>query len=84
MGKCAWLFPLHRRFFNILFRSYHFLAFVREGLDAGRFQETDKVQLTDEVRTEFETVWVLSEFLVADIQQRYAERIYAFDSSLQG
>ena len=61
-----------------------FLAFVRKGLDAGRFQETDKVQLTDEVRTEFETVWVLSEFLVADIQQRYAERIYAFDSSFQG
>ena len=56
MGKSAWIFPLHRRFFSILHECYRLLTHVRRGLDSGKIKETDIIHLTKEVRTEFQTI----------------------------
>ena len=84
MGKCAWLFPFDRRFFSVLCKSYHILAFIRQGLEKLKFTEMTRVHLTEEIRVEFETIWVLSEFLLADLRERNASNMYASDSSLEG
>ena len=45
MGKCAWIFPLHRRFFSILSESYRLLAHVRRQLDKGAIREDNIIHL---------------------------------------
>ena len=84
MGKCAWIFPLHRRFFSILSRAYRLLARVRRGLDSGEMEENTILHLDKEVRREFTTVWALTSFLNADLTERAASMMYAADSSLEG
>ena len=84
MGKCAWIFPLHRRFFSILQECYRLLTQVRRGLDSGKIKDTDIIHLSKEVRTEFRTVWALSGYLFADLTARNAECVFACDSSLEG
>ena len=84
MGKCAWLFPLHRRFFSILKAAYRLLARVRRGLDSGTLDENDTLHLDKQVRREFGTVWTLISFLKADLTERSAGMIYAADASLEG
>ena len=84
MGKCAWLFPLHRRFFSILKVAYRVLARVRRGLDSGTLDENDTLHLDKQVRREFGTVWTLISFLKADLTERSAGMMYAADASLEG
>ena len=84
MGKCAWLFPLHRRFFSILLIAYRLLARVRRGLDSGKLDENDTLHLDKDVRREFGTVWTLASFLRADLTERSAGLMYAADASLEG
>lgn len=84
MGKCAWLFPLHRRFFSILSAAYRLLSRVRRGLDSGSLDENDILHLDKAVRREFGAVWTLTSFLHADLTERSAGMMYAADSSLEG
>ena len=84
MGKCPWIFPLHRGYFSILYKSYHLLAYIRRGLEEGRFNGDYEVYLREDIRQEFKTIWVLSRFLCRDLQERSAEKMYASDSSPKG
>ena len=84
MGKCAWIFPLHRRFFSILIVAYRLLARGRRGLDSGTLDPNDTIHLDKDVRREFGTVWALTSFLQADLTERSAGMMYATDASLEG
>ena len=56
MGRCASIFPLHRRFFSISYACYQLLAYLRQKLENGTIKETEKVHL-NRVRRELEAVW---------------------------
>ena len=80
MGKSAWLFPLRRRMFSVLFSSYELLAKKRR-------KETKSqvlIRLPQKVRAEFECVAKLSHFLAAELRMAPADSVFACDASLQG
>ena len=80
MGKNAWLFPLSRRFFSLLHRSYGLLAHHRR-------KETPSwrvIRLPRKVRQEFLHLARLCEWLKADLRVEPAGSIFSCDASLTG
>ena len=80
MGKSAWLFPLKRRFFSLLFYAYRLLAHLRD-------KETPanrSIQLNGKVREEFLAVAQLAGWLRCELRAEPADRIWACDASTEG
>lgn len=80
MGRCAWLMPLSRFFFSLMFSSFELLAHCRRvDMPAER-----NLRLSKLVRAEFRWVATLGEWLKAELQMDPADSIFACDASLSG
>ena len=80
MGKSAWLFPVKRRFFAILFRAYRLLTRLRQKDTPA----TRSISLNAAVRAEFRAIAVLGQYLRCELKALPADRIWACDASTEG
>ena len=80
IGKCSWLFPLKRRFFSLLYRTFHLLARLRTRDVAPEY----RVSLSKRVRAEFAAVSALGCWLYAELVAMPSPRVFACDASTEG
>ena len=80
MGKLAWVCPLRRRFFSLLRNSYQLLQ-AHMSRDT---KKQTKIGLKLAVREEFRDVWLLGQFLKAELRAEPCGSIFACDASTEG
>ena len=80
LGKCAWVFPLKRRFFSIIHKSYKLLAKCRKA----EVPNKKHIYLNKMIRRELETVVALGPWLVAELRLEPCPEIFACDASVEG
>ena len=80
MGRAAWIFPLKRRFFSILYYCYRFLA-KKERKNTSKYSY---VTLSRKEREELKAVAGLSQWLGTELKMEPAAQLFACDASLNG